>query len=400
LSPGSQRVVAEREAIGRGMTAMRSEPVRVCHIASGDRWAGAEAQVAALLAALSKRNDVRVSAIFLNEGRLAAEARRAGVDVCVLPESEFGFFGILDRAAEFLRGKNFRILHSHRYKENLLATMLSCRCNVPLLVRTQHGAPEPFAGWRRSKQNMIGVVDRFTARHFTDCVIGVSEELRGGLGRYVPADRLAVIHNAIDTEAVTSALTVSEAKARLGLASESPVVGVAGRLEPIKRLDIFLEAARQIANTLPDARFVIAGEGRKAARLRRLAGEVGLGGSAMFLGQRDDVYDVLRAMDVLVLCSDHEGLPTSLLEALYLRVPVVARAVGGIPEVIEDGVSGVLVNTDAPSTLAQECLSLLADEKRRKQMSVAGAQRVARAFSIEGAASEMAGLYRRLGGRR
>jgi glycosyltransferase involved in cell wall biosynthesis len=399
LSLGSQHVAPEHVEFARHTPATRSSPVRVCHIASGDRWAGAEAQIAALLSALSKREDVCVSAIFLNEGRLSAEARHSGVEVCVLPESRGGFLGILRGASQFIRGKDVRILHSHRYKENLLATMLARRCNVPALVRTQHGAPEPFAGWRRAKQSVIGYVDQITARLFTDCVVSVSEDLRATLNRYVPPERLIVIHNAIDRENVISTLNLAEAKNRLGIPPECPVVGAVGRLEPIKRLDLFLAAAQRIAANLPSARFVIAGEGNEEARLRRLAADLELGNSVVFLGHREDVYDVLRAMDVLVLSSDHEGLPTSLLEALYLRVPVVARRVGGIPEVIEDGVSGFLTNSADPSALAEMCRFLLANENLRRQSAAEGARIVEQRFSIERAAREMAALYQRLGER-
>lgn len=382
------------------MLAICPDPIRVCHIASGDRWAGAEAQIAALLPALSKRGDVRVSAIFLNEGRLADETRRCGVEVCVLREREYGFLRILDGAARFLRGKDVRILHSHRYKENMLATMLACRCNVPALVRTQHGAPEPFGGWRRVRRSVLGFVDRLTARHFTDCVVSVSEELCAGISRYVRPGRLAVIHNAIDLEAVISPLSVGEAKVRAGIPASCPVVGAVGRLEPIKRLDLFLRAAREIADRVPNTRFLVAGEGSEEDRLRRLAENLGLSRTVAFLGQRNNVYDVLRAMDVLVLCSDHEGLPTSLLEALYLHVPVVARPVGGIPEVIEQEVGGVLVNSSEPSALADASIALLADGRRREQLAAAGSGLVARRFSVERAASEMVRLYRKLGERR
>jgi len=355
--------------------------------------------VAALLSALSARDDVRVSAILLNEGRLADEARRCEIEVCVLPEAEYGFFRILSAAARFLRRQNIQILHSHRYKENFLATLLARSCHVATLVRTQHGAPEPFAGWHRAKQNAIGIVDRFVARYFTDSVISVSDELRAGIGRYVPADRLVVIRNAIDTRTVRSALSVAEAKSRLGIPAGCPVVGAAGRLEPIKRIDLFLQAAREIAWKLPEAKFVIAGAGSEELRLRRLADELELGDRAIFLGHRDDVYDVLRAMDLLVLTSDHEGLPTSLLEALFLQITVVARPVGGITEVIENGVTGFLAGSAEPAALAQVCVSVLADEKLRRQVAGEGARVVERQFSIGRAARQMAGLYRRLGER-
>ena len=122
--------------------------IEVCHIASGDRWAGAESQLAGLLTALQSINDLVVSAIFLNEGRLAAEARRAGVEVRVFPEAEWSFFRICSEASQFVRSKGIQVLHSHRYKENLIAALVGFPGHVPVHIISSHGASEPFTGRR------------------------------------------------------------------------------------------------------------------------------------------------------------------------------------------------------------------------------------------------------------
>ena len=396
LLRGSQVNAAEAEpwtGLGRPVSA---EKIEVCHVASGDRWAGAEVQLATLLKALVHRKDLILSAIFLNEGRLAEEARRCGIEVRVIPEAEHTFFQILSEATRFLSGRNVRILHSHRYKENVLAALLARRCRVPFLVRSQHGAPEPFASWRHYKQGLIQSLDRLVARYCTDCVVSVSGELRTQLTLYLPARKVVTIYNGIDPEKVHSPLSVSEAKQRLGIREECWVVGTVGRLDPVKRVDIFLAAAQQIVASQPSARFVIAGEGQEELRLRELARSLRLQDQVLFLGHREDIYDVLRALDIFVLCSDHEGLPMALLEALYLGVLVVARPVGGIPEVIQDGVNAVLVDSADPFALAKECLHILADDDRRKRMAQAGIRLIAEKFAVEQTAAEVAQLYRSL----
>ena len=375
---------------------LRRGKIEVCHIASGDRWAGAEVQIATLLKALERTPDFSVSAIFLNSGRLADEARHSGIEVRLLPESELNFFQILSRASRFLRDRNVQILHSHRYKENLLSALLARICRVPVQVSSRHGATEPLAGWRRYKQGLIGVLDRSVARYFTDCVISVSDELRKQLTGYLPAGKVTTIYNGIDAQRVFSSFSTSKAKQRLGIPPECWTIGTTGRLDPVKRLDIFLTAAQQILRSQPDTRFVIAGEGQEDERLRELARGLRLGEHVLFLGHRHDIYDVFRALDIFVLCSDHEGLPMALLEALYLGVPVVARSVGGIPEVIEDGVNGVLVDSADPAALAVECLRLLTDDDRRKRMAEAGTQLIAEKFAVEKTAGEVARLYRAL----
>lgn len=386
------------ESLTSGVTsnAAPARAIRVCHIASGDRWAGAEVQLSNLLRALERIEGVTRCAIFLNEGRPADEARKLGMEVCVLDEARFGFFDILARAGEFLAGKKIDVLHSHRYKENLLAAMLARRCHIPVHVSSQHGAAEPFKGWRGLKQAAIQALDRQVALHATDCIVSVSEELRKQLIRGIPASKVVTIHNGIDEAAVFSPFSPREAKERLGLAPDTPVVGMAGRLEPIKRLDIFLRAAAQISNEMSNAQFAIAGDGSELPRLRELAASLGIADRVLFLGHREDVYDVIRALDIFVFCSDHEGLPMALLETLYLETPVVARPVGGIAEVIEDGVSGVCVRSAEPSDLAAACAALLRDEPPRRHLAQAGRAAVIREFTARHAAEQTAALYRSL----
>lgn len=370
--------------------------VRVCHIASGDRWAGAEAQLSALLKALRHTPGVQLSAVFLNEGRLSAEARQLGIDLSVFDESRHSFVQILSAAKRFLAGKNIQVLHSHRYKENLLAALLARRFRAAVHVSSQHGAPEPFQGWRALRQSMVRLLDLEVALHGTDRIISVSDELRGQLMRNIPASKIVTIRNGIDEQSVLSCFSAQEAKRRLGMAPDCPVVGTVGRLDPIKRLDIFLLAAKRMSERLPDARFVIAGNGTEAASLGRLAANLGLNERVLFLGHRDDIYDVIRAMDIFVLCSDHEGLPMALLETLYLGVPVVARPVGGIAEVIQDGVEGLLVRSAQPEELASACLALLREDGRRRALASAGAALVAEKFTSRRTAAQTLALYRSL----
>lgn len=377
----------------RPVTARR---IAVCHVASGDRWAGAESQLAGLLTALQRVEDLSVSAIFLNEGRLAAEARQAGVEVCVFPEAEWSFFKICSEASRFVRSKRIQVLHSHRYKENLIAALVAGRCHVPVHVSSSHGAPEPFGGRKHYKQRGIQLLDGLVARYSTDLVVSVSEDLRRQLIRHIPFAKVVTVYNGIDERQVFSALTVAEAKRRLGISPEYGVVGTVGRLDPVKRLDIFLAAAQEIVSSESNTKFVIAGEGGEEQTLRRLTHDLQLDEQVLFLGHRDDVFDVLRAMDVLVFCSDHEGLPMALLEALYLGVPIVARPVGGIAEVIQNGVSGVFVDSADPRALAEACVNVLRDADGRKRMAEVGIRLVSAKFTAGNSAAEVARLYRSL----
>ncbi|MCL6565046.1 MAG: glycosyltransferase family 4 protein [Acidobacteriia bacterium] len=396
MSVGNPAVGLEPPAAPAGEQTSRCPQISVCHIASGDLWAGAEVQVATLLRSLARSGDFQLLAIFLNEGRLADEARACGVEVLVIPESQFSFFGLLRRATDFLRGRNVQVLHSHRYKENLLAALLASRLRIPVVVRTQHGAPEPVHGWKRVRQLTVHWLDSLAARYSTDRVIAVSENLRRQLARRFGDERVVVIRNGIDAARVCSTLTPQQARQRLGLPADCRVVGTAGRLEPVKRLDVFLEAARRMIAQDPGIRFLIAGEGSQARPLRQQAHRLGLSEHVVFTGHRADIYDVLRALDVFVLCSDHEGLPMVLLEAMALGVPVVVRPVGGMAEVVEDGVSGLWVPTQQPDELAARCLLVLRDPELCERLRAAALARVHERFSAESTARAVAELYRSL----
>jgi glycosyltransferase involved in cell wall biosynthesis len=369
-------------------------PMGVCHIAPGDQWAGAEVQVATLLRELRHYPNLQLSAILLNPGRLADELRKCDVDVNVISERENSFSEIYREAARFLQGRNIQILHSHRYKENLLSTLLARRGRMPYRMRTQHGRPEPGG----LKQTLVYAMDRWTARLATDVVISVSTDLTGYLRTYLPSRKIAVVRNGVDLQQVRSELSPAEAKQRLGLPSDALVMGTVSRLEVVKRLDLFLLAAAEVAGCVPRAHFVLVGEGSQRARLQSMVKGTSIESRVHFLGHRDDVWDVLRAFDLMVISSDCEGLPMILLEAMALGVPVASRQVGGIPEVVEDGVSGILVNSAEPREIARACSEALLDAELRDRVARAARAQVEENYSAAANAAATYKVYRTLVG--
>jgi glycosyltransferase involved in cell wall biosynthesis len=356
----------------------------VCHVVSAEQWAGAEAQIAMLLRQLAADTALSLSAIVLGEGRLGEELAESGIETALIPGSRGRFLSSFRDASRLLRGKKIDILHSHKSKENLLALLLARRFRVPFLVRTQHGMPEA----RTLKDRIVYSMESMTAR-YASRVICVSGDLKQRLASKVSCEKITVIRNAIDLARVQSRLTVAEAKRRLGISPEHPVAGIVGRLEAVKRVDLFLEVARYLSSELPSACFVIAGTGREETALRGSLRGTDLERQTLFLGDRDDIYDVLRAMNLLLITSDHEGLPTVLLEAMAMGVPVVTRNVGGIGEVISDNVSGRLVNSADASTIARASLPLLSATTLRSRLIGNGIKTVQNYSAAENAASYM-----------
>jgi glycosyltransferase involved in cell wall biosynthesis len=211
------------------------------------------------------------------------------------------------------------------------------------------------------------------SRRVVDAVIVNSAAAARELsGRFrVPESKVRNIGVGTDLERIWRATPAEELKRELGL-GESKVVGVVAKLSPVKGHGHFLEAAAFILKAAGDVRFLIVGDGSERTRLEREAGELGLSGKVHFIGVRDDVPAVLKLMDVLVLSSLSEGSPNVVLEAMAAGVPVVAMRVGGVPEVVEDGVSGFLVDPgDAPG-LSNAVLRLLNDADRAREMGKKG----------------------------
>jgi glycosyltransferase involved in cell wall biosynthesis len=371
----------------------QARPISICHIASGDTWGGAEAQVATLVTELANRSGVEVCAIILNPGRLADELLRAGVNVTVVPESKTSFFQLLAKSVQVVTAARAEIIHSHRYKENLIATLLGMRDPRLRLIRTQHGHPERFAGLHGMKQRTVYALDRITARYGTDRVISVSSQLRTYLETYMPGQKISIVSNGVSLRQ-TSKLSRAEAKKKFHLGNLA--VGFIGRLEQVKRPDLFIETARHLAQYIPGIQFVIAGSGQQEPFLRQLARSSGIAPQIEFLGHCSETDELLRGLDLLLIPSDTEGLPMVLLEAMAAGTPVVARAVGGIPEVITHGETGWLVENSDPATLAETCARVLCDRTTQHRVTSAARALVEARFSAACNAEQMLKLYRSL----
>jgi glycosyltransferase involved in cell wall biosynthesis len=368
--------------------------ISVCHVNEGVAWAGAEVQVATLLRAISKCPEICLHAIVLQEGRLARELRASGVAVQVIDERQRSLPQVMWECSKFLESRNIQILHSHNYKENLIALLLSRICNVPHLIRTEHGHPEPYSAVRNLRHWCVLAADRVAAKYTAARIVSVSSDLGDFWKRQVDPQKVTVLRNGIDLECVNSSLSPDEAKQRLGIPGDKFVIGIAARLECIKRHDLFLATASYLAQKIPNSHFVIAGGGRQKESLRRLILGSGFQDRVALLGERNDVYDVLRAMDILLICSDHEGIPMVMLEAMALGVTVVSRKVGGVPEVIRNGVNGILVSSDRPEELGRACMSIFEGPDSGANLRQAARDEIHRRYSADKNAEIMVELYR------
>ena len=366
---------------------------------SADLWAGAEVQVATVSAYLARDRKVELSAVLFNDGRLAEELRRSGVDLAIVDEQRHGAVQIVRFLTRFLKTRQVEIVHTHRYKDDILGAAAAKLAGVRHVIRTVHGLTEPATGWDRIKMRAAGALDTAILRRGAARVIavseGVAETLRQSGCR--PASVIS-IHNGIDLSRVRATRSAGEVRRELGIAADALVIGTAGRLVPVKAQASLLQAARLVREQRRDARFVIAGDGPLRDDLIRTARALGIAGECVFTGSRADIYDVMAAMDVFVLPSLHEGIPMALLEAMALRRPVVASAVGGMVEIIDDRSNGLLVAPRDERGLASACLALAADPDLARGLGETARQTVEKRFSQDANGAAVLETYRTVTG--
>lgn len=371
------------------------KPLRVCHLASGDLWAGAEAQIAALLEALRLYTDLELSAVVLNRGRLAEELERIGVPITVLDESRRGFFNILWSLRSHLGQYRPDMLHSHRYKEHVLGACAAMLSYHPAVVQTFHGLEERLHGWADFKMAVYSNLTTICGRRAAKGFVGVSGEIADVLRRRFPHGDVRCIKNGIDLTRATSRVAPSEMRARLGLPAEASVIGAIGRLTPVKGIEFLLKAFTQAKKRSAPRiwKLIVVGDGPLKPSLEALASELGVASDTCFLGARTDVFDVMAALDVLTLPSLHEGVPVVLLEAMALGVPIVASQVGGVPEILADYKEARLVPSQSPDLLADAIVELAEDAELRHRLSRAAQVRVKSDLSIAITAAQTRRLY-------
>jgi len=371
----------------------RDQTINVCHIISGDLWAGAEVQMYTLITALTQTPQLRLSAIVLNEGKLARKLRETGIEVSVIAEAGHGFFDLVREAAAILQPQQIDILHSHRYKENIIAGLLKKRCGIWALVRTVHGMEEPHRGLKEIRSRVYAWLSNYmTGRRF-DRVIAVSQAINDTLSPRFGKERMVTIHNFVNPETIQPARDALAVRREFGIGPDQPLIGSAGRMVPIKGYEVFLAMARRIIEKRPDARFILVGDGPELEPLKTLSGDMGLAEHVLFPGFRDDVIDLLGALDVFVISSHNEGVPMVLLEAMALGKAIVATAVGGVREILEDDRSGLLSPAGDDAALAISCLRVLEDSALKTSLQSEAARRLAAKFSSRSQGKKVMDLY-------
>jgi len=357
-------------------------PIHLLEILGNAIVGGMESYVLNLVRRLPAE-DFRILCLCPFESRLTDDLRKAGAEIYVAPIREELHWETLQLALTLVRIHGVQLLHAHLPNAHLLASLLSSITGVPA-VATIHGRSVPM---RELEIGQLG---------FTHLTVVCQNAYLHAIGTGLPADRVHLIHNGVDCDYFACVQTRRHLHDLLGISEAHPLIGFVGRLSLEKAPDVFVRMADLLRPAFPDAHFVIVGEGPLLGDLRTLVNDLHLGSRVHFAGVQCDMRAVYHSLELLVSTSATEGMPFALMEAMAAGLATVATQVGGVPEIVEVGTTGLLAAPGEPHRLAQAVAELMRDAARRTAMGAAAQRRVQDRFSLRDSIREMERLLRRL----
>jgi glycosyltransferase involved in cell wall biosynthesis len=374
--------------------------VRIIHIVSGDLWAGKEVQVYQTIRGMHTDRNLSFACVLFNQGSLEEKLKSLGIDIFVLDESLFSSFQIILKLKRVLQKWQPDIIHSHHIKEHFLSALTLRICGLPLpVIRTVHGLNGVPAGLplkKHLRSSFVVGLDDFLVKYMTNTLIAVSKDLAFQLKNKRPRAKIEQVYNAIDLSSVSS---MENRDNKTALRDHYRVghrfwIGTAARLVATKNIDILIESAEKLLEKDIPFKISVFGEGPLKNILNQKIEASGLSEFVELHGFLNHILPVMAAMDVFVICSGHEGLPMSLLEAMAVKTPVVCTAVGGMKEVVSHGINGLFIRPNDANDLASKLAETYFDPTAAKCRAVNGRRTVLGKFSIEHLSKTMSRIYR------
>ncbi|MGB8522182.1 MAG: glycosyltransferase [Candidatus Acidiferrales bacterium] len=376
------------------MEKLSSAPVkRVLHVIDSLDVGGTESQMVQVVLRLDPRfYDVTVATLRAG-GPLTKVLEGAGIRIIEFPKrrtmlSVQAAYQLI-RMAWFIRREKIDVVHAHDLWANLMAVPAAWLAKAPVIISSQRNLAT-LSWYTPSRKKVIQRIHRMATRVITNSEAGrefVIKEFE------IPPKQVHVLHNGVNSERFCR-IESDRRKSFPALKSNAKlIINVANMNREVKGHTVLIEAARTICDAIPEVVFVLIGDGPLRPRLEEIVQSHGLADHFLFMGHREDLPDILSCGDLFVLPSLAEGLPNSVLEASAVGLPVVATSVGGIPEIIDDSVTGLLVPPRNPQALAKAIVQILKNPQFAAILARAGQERVRTAFSFEQALARLNSLY-------
>ncbi len=331
------------------------------------------------------------------EGDMTYYAKERGIEPIIIPELGRSLNPVRDirtlwKVYQLIKEMKPDVVHTHAAKAGFVGRLAAWLASVPVIVHTFHG--HVFRGYfSPSKTQFFILLERLTAR-MSDTIITLSDGLRRELAEeyhITRKGRITVLPLGLDLGAFTKMPRKSGMfRKENNIPADAPLIGIVGRITPIKNHPLFLRAAAEIQKQLPNARFVIVGDGEIRAEIETLVDQLGLREAVIFTGWQKDLAHIYSDLDVLVISSVNEGTPVTVIEALAAGCPVVATAVGGLPDLLDHGKLGKLVNEQEPASLAKAIIEVVAKPPDGAEAQALMVDR----YGIDRLVKDLDGLYR------
>lgn len=353
---------------------------------------GTESQMTGVVLRLAKRHQVTVGCLKA-EGRFLGVLNDAHVPVVEFPTGR----GLLTaqgvkqlfRLRAFLSRGRFDVLHAQDPWTNLLGVPAARMAGVPVIVTSRLDLAD--WGWYKSRKR---IVMRWVQRAGT-AIFANSEAVKQNLvsNDHFAPEMIRVILNGVDVQHFSQVVAVRPVTLPQVSASDRLIAMVANMHFELKGHDLLIEAAQKVVARFPQTKFLLVGDGERRGLLEQMAEQKGVKENLLFLGNRKDIAQIHACCEIGILPSRSEGLPNAVLEYMAAGLPVVGASVGGIPELIENERTGLLVPPGDADAIANALISLLADPERAKELGRAGQERARTRFSFDQLVSELELLY-------
>jgi glycosyltransferase involved in cell wall biosynthesis len=375
------------------LTSSKLKP-HILLIASAPALAGGERNLLDIAQFLVTQKKWQVSAVVPADGLLKDCLENLDCLVSVVSLPSLLRPVSVKKIAGFASKEKVNLIHAHGTRAAFYARPAAKLAGVPC-VYTMHGIH--YLNHFMFKRLVYLTVERFMQRWTSRLIFVCRSDMgKGVAARVAIPDASRVIYNGIKCQNNLSGRLELTVRQELGLSSNQKLILSVGRFHRQKGQVFLVEAAARLIKNYPNARFVFAGEGQMLAKVKQKTAELGLNEIVTFLGGRDDVSRLMKAADLFILPSLWEGLPYVLLEAAVAQLPVVATAVDGVPEVIIDGKTGILVPPGDSQALAKAILSLLNQPELARLMAKAGKEFVSQNFTLEKMCQEVVSVYKEL----
>lgn len=370
---------------------MKIDKINILHVYQNSKIGGIQNQILHILGGYDKD---RFNPAFCCLGPpmgMREEMEKRGIDFIALNRKRYSKFspGIILDLYRLIKKKNVHIIRTHKYRSNFYGRIAAWLARVPVIISSEHNI------YVYKEKRLVRRITNYVLSGITDLMVAVSDAVAKDLIKYdgIDQSKIITLHNGVDTDRFDGKEKSINIRLELRLGINDFVLGFIGRLVPNKGLHYLIDEVSILKKEHDNIKLLIVGDGSLIDSLKRKVKKLDLIDNVQFAGERRDIVDILSCIDIFVMPSVKEGLPNALLEAMAMRRPVIATNIGGIPEVVENNKTGILIESGKPKALAESVKRLKENGELARSMGNEARIHILDKFSIVSAVEKWQSLY-------